>query len=242
MKSESSLQILSPARGVGRLMSALILLLCLASPLRAHEPYLATNQVDGIALLAAPPAPGSGEEAADLEQARAVFKARTPAEEARAMHSANLSFFLFAPATGPTFLPAKLPKTEALLTNVRSELGRIINPTKDHWKRKRPYQVDETLTLGKPEPSYSYPSGHSTCGTVYGLIIAELFPEKREAILSISRDIGWDRVLIGKHFLTDVRAGRVLGQAIVRQLMANPAFAHDLAEAKAEVAAAERAN
>jgi acid phosphatase (class A) len=95
--------------------------------------------------------------------------------------------------------------------------------------------------LGKPEPSYSYPSGHSSCATVYGLIIAELFPEKREAIMAISQDIGWDRVVIGKHFLTDVRAGRVLGQAIVRHLMANPAFQHDLAEAKAEVVAAGQA-
>jgi acid phosphatase (class A) len=68
-------------------------------------------------------------------------------------------------------------------------------------------------------------------------VLAELFPEKREAILTIGRDIGWDRVLIGKHFPTDVYAGRVLGQAIVRELRANAAFEHDLANAKAEIAA-----
>ncbi|MDB6035804.1 MAG: hypothetical protein JWM16_6142, partial [Verrucomicrobiales bacterium] len=196
----------------------------------------------GITLRAPPPAPGSAEEAADLEMARSVFKARTPADEFRAKHSATLSFFLFTPATGPVFQPGKLPKSEALLQNVRSDIGKIITAAKEHWQRKRPYQMDETLNLGKQEPSYGYPSGHSSCATVYGSIIAELFPDKREAIMAISRDIGWDRVVIGKHFLTDVRAGRVLGQAIVRQLMASPAFQHDLAEAKAEVAAAEHAN
>jgi acid phosphatase (class A) len=242
MISKSSSQISHTARDFGRFLPTLLLLLCLAGPLRAREPYLAPDQLDGVALLAPPPAPGSAEEAADLELARSVFKARTPAEAARAKHSASLSFFLFTPATGPVFQPGKLPKTEALLANVKAEIGKFINLPKDHWKRKRPYQMDETLTLGQPEPSYAYPSGHSSCGTVYGLIIAELFPDKREAIMSISRDIGWDRVLIGKHFLTDVRAGRVLGQAIVRQLMANPAFMHDLAEAKAEVVAAEQAN
>jgi acid phosphatase (class A) len=46
-------------------------------------------------------------------------------------------------------------------------------------------------------------------------------------------------VLTGKHFLTDIYAGRVLGQAIVRELLASPAFQHDLAEAKAEVQAAQ---
>ena len=71
------------------------------------------------------------------------------------------------------------------------------------------------------------------------LLLAELFPERKEAILAIGRNIGWDRVLIGKHFPTDIYAGRMLGQAIVRELLANPAFQHDLAEAKAEVQAAQ---
>lgn len=53
--------------------------------------------------------------------------------------------------------------------------------------------------------------------------------------MAIGRDIGWDRVLIGKHFATDINAGRVLGQAIARELLASPAFQRDLAEAKAEL-------
>src|SRR5690349_5569707 len=122
MNSKSSLQISPPARGFGRLIPTLLLLLCLAGPLRAREPYLAPDQVDGISLLAEPPVPGSAEQAADLELVRSVFKARTPAEEARAEHSASLSFFLFTPAIGPIFQPGKLPKTEALLGNVKAEI------------------------------------------------------------------------------------------------------------------------
>ena len=48
--------------------------------------------------------------------------------------------------------------------------------------------------------------------------------------------------LTGYHFLSDVRAGRVLGQAIVRELMASPVFQKDLAEAKAEIAVAQAAH
>ena len=107
-------------------------------------------------------------------------------------------------------------------------------------KRKRPHQLDERLSLGAPESSYGYPSGHSTRGTVYALLLAELFPDRKEAILVVGRNIGWDRVLIGKHFPTDIYAGRVLGQAIFRKLQASPFFQHDLAEAKAEVEAAEQ--
>jgi acid phosphatase (class A) len=72
------------------------------------------------------------------------------------------------------------------------------------------------------------------------MLLAELFPDRKEAILATGRDIGWDRVLLGKHFPTDIYAGRVLGQAIVRELLANPAFQHDLAEAKAEMRAAQQ--
>jgi membrane-associated phospholipid phosphatase len=61
------------------------------------------------------------------------------------------------------------------------------------------------------------------------LLLAELFPEPKQAILAIGRDIGWDRVLIGKHFPTGIYAGRVLGQAIVRQLLSSPAFHRYLA-------------
>jgi acid phosphatase (class A) len=231
---------LRPVPAVRHAVAAGLLFWCLTIPLWAGDAYLAPGHPDGIALLAPPPAPGSEDQAADLEEARTVFKGRTPAQEARARKDSSLSFALFAAAIGPDFDLAKLPRTEALLNKVRAEIGVIIDAPKNHWKRKRPYQLDENLSLGQPENSYSYPSGHSSRGTVYALVLAELFPEKQEAILAKGRDLGWDRVLIGKHFPTDVQAGRVLGKAIFRELMASPSFEHDLAEAKAEIAPAQQ--
>ena len=223
----------------GCLALSLCLLLFVAPPLLADSYYLAPDHPDGIALLAPPPKAGSSEEAADLASVRATFKGRTPAEEARAAKDSKLSIFLFAPAIGPFFQPGKLPKTEALFKKVKKDIGVAIDIPKDHWMRHRPYQLDDHLSLGEPEPSYGYPSGHSTRGTVQALLLAELFPEQKAPILEIGRNIGWDRVLTGKHFPTDIYAGRVLGQAIVRELLASPAFQHDLAEAKAEVQAAQ---
>jgi acid phosphatase (class A) len=218
---------------------ALGLFLFLTLPLWAERHYIRQDQPDGIALLAPPPAAGSPEEAADLASARAVFKARTPAEQTRAFKDATLSIFLFAPAIGDFFQEGKLPKTEALFQKVKSDIGDAINTPKNHWKRRRPYEMDEQLNLGRPENSFSYPSGHSTRGTVQSLLLAELFPEQKDGILAIGRNMGWDRVLIGKHFPTDIYAGRVLGRAIVRELLASPAFQRDLAEAKSEVRAAQ---
>jgi acid phosphatase (class A) len=214
-------------------------LLSLAPSLRADTCYLAAGHPDGAALLAPPPAPGSEEEAADLAEARAVFNGRTPAEQARAAKDDNLKIFLFTPAVGPVLQPGRLPKTEALFRKVKKDITEPLDAAKDHWHRQRPYQMDQQLSLGAPEKSFGYPSGHSTRGTVEALLLAELFPDKKEAILATGRNIGWDRVLIGKHFPTDIYAGRVLAQAIVRELLLSPVFQHDLAEAKAEVQAAE---
>lgn len=215
---------------------ALCLLLVVAAPLLGQERYLASGQPDAIMLLPAPPAPGSAEEAADLDSARAVFHGRTPAEEARAFKDATLAFSLFAPAIGPVFDLGKLPKTKTLLEKMKLDIGEAVDGPKHFWKRQRPYQMDPQLALGKPERNYGYPSGHSTRGTVYALVLAELFPDKRDALLAVGRDIGWDRVVIGKHFPTDIYAGRVLGKAIARELLASPAFQRDLAEANAEIA------
>ena len=219
---------------------ALCLLLLVALPVLGESHYLRPGHPDGVALLAPPPAAGSAEEAADLASVRTVFKARTPAEEARAIRDANLSIFLFEPAIGSFLKPGRLPKTEALFQRVKKDLGAPINAVKDHWKRRRPYHLDGSLAVGSPEPDYGYPSAHSTRGTVQALLLAELFPEHKEAILEMSRELGWDRVLLGKHFPTDIYAGRVLGQALVRELLVSPAFQRDLVEAKTEVQAAQR--
>jgi acid phosphatase (class A) len=214
---------------------ALVLLFASAAPLFGDSAYLTTNSFDGISLLPPPPARGSTEEVADLASVRTVFDGRTEAEKTRAMKSSSLSFSLFQPAVGPAFELQNLPKTRELLDKVKKEIGPVIDASKNHFKRLRPYQIDDHLALGPAEPSFSYPSGHSTRGTVYALVIAELFPEKKDAVLEIGRDIGWDRVLIGKHFPTDVYAGRVFGYAIVRELHSSTLFQHDLEQAMAEI-------
>jgi acid phosphatase (class A) len=71
---------------------------------------------------------------------------------------------------------------------------------------------------------------------VFGLLLAELFPDRKDAILEEGRNIGWHRVEIGRHYPTDIYAGRTLAQAIVRELKANPAFQTDLAKVKDELA------
>ena len=211
-------------------------LLLTAATLNAD--YLPSGKPDVVALLAPPPAPGSAEDRADLEQSFAVSSAAPDRLVARARGEDNLNIFHFAPAIGSWFQSGKFPKMEAFFKQVEKEAKTVTGVGKTYWKRLRPYHVDPARFNRAIEDEYytdySYPSGHSTRATVFALLLADVFPDKRDGILMKGRESGWLRVIGGVHYPTDVYAGRVLGQAIVRELKASPAFQTDFEAVKAE--------
>ena len=203
--------------------------------------YLTGKKPDAIALLAPPPLPDSPEQAADMEEVRAVYHAATSNDIAAAYSEKKFDIFNFTPAIGDFFQPGKFPKAEEFFHHVQKDAETVTGAAKEYWKRPRPYAVDPTLAAGKLEKSFSYPSGHSTESMVLALVLADLFPVKRDAILAKARGIGWHRIEIGRHYPTDIYAGRVFAQAIVREMKRNAAFQTDFAGVKAEIAAMPQA-
>jgi acid phosphatase (class A) len=213
-----------------------------ALPLRAeHQKYLADSHLDPIALLAPPPILDSPEQTADLAEVRAVHAAASESDVAKAASETKFDVFTFAPVVGSFFQAAGLPKTTTFFHHVQKEAKAVTDEAKDYWKRPRPYVTDPSLAPDRAEKSFSYPSGHSTESMVLALTLAQLFPDKREAILAEARGIGWRRVEIARHYPTDIYAGRVLAQAIFRAMQESSDFQRDLAEAEAEIAAARGA-
>jgi acid phosphatase (class A) len=223
------------------LFPTLFWLAVVATPLRADEQlhYLPAGKPDAVALLAPLPLPVSPEQAADLAEVKAVYHAATSNEIAAAYSEKEFSIFNFTPAIGDFFQPGKFPKTEEFFHRVQKEAAFVTDNAKDFYKRPRPYVVDPSLANGKLEKSFSYPSGHSTESMVLALVLADLFPDKHDAIIAEARSIGWHRVEIARHYPTDIYAGRVLAQTIVREMKKNHDYLHDFAEAKAEISAAQ---
>jgi acid phosphatase (class A) len=202
--------------------------------------YLPAGQPDAIALLAPPPLPGSPEQAADLAEVQAVYHAASSNEIAAAYSEKKFSVFNFTPVVGDFFQSNNVPKTAAFFERVQKQAEAVTDDAKEFYKRPRPFTVDTNLANGKLEKSFSYPSGHSTESMTLALVLADLFPYKHDAIIAKARSIGWHRVEIARHYLTDIYAGRVLAQAIVRELKKSPDFQKDFAEAQAEIAAAQK--
>ena len=221
---------------------ALIFLVLAAGSLQATGPYLGSDAPDAVALLPPPPPAGSPEDVADREMAFRVYSTHTPEQFALGVAEEKLSIYQLTPSVGSWFQTGKFPKTDALFKQVEAELYPIAKRAKLEWKRPRPYVADPArftdVIEHEEKPSPGYPSSHATRGALYSLLLVELFPEQRDAILAKGREAGWLRVQGGVHTPIDTYAGRTLGQAVAQALLRNSVFQHDLAEAKAEIAAA----
>ena len=201
--------------------------------------YLAEGKPNAEVLLAPPPLADSAEQAADMAEVRAVCHAAPSNDVALAFSEKKFSIFNFTPAIGVFFQSNNLPKTTAFFERVQKDAAAVTDNAKDYYKRPRPYVLDPSLASGKLEKSFSYPSGHSTESMVLALVLADLFPDRHDAILAEARAIGWHRVEIARHYPTDIYAGRAFAQAIVRQLKKSDEFQKDFTEAKVEIATAQ---
>jgi len=204
--------------------------------------YLDSGQPDAAALLPPPPLLDSAEQAADMAEVQAVFHAADSNTMAAAYAEKKFSVFNFTEAAGSFLVESNLPKTAAFFEKIQSDAAMVTDLGKDFFKRPRPYSTDPSLANGKLEKSYGYPSGHSTESMVLGLVLAELLPDKHDAIIAHARQIGWHRVQIARHYPTDIYAGRTLALAIVRHFKKSDAYERDFDAVKAELESAQKAD
>jgi acid phosphatase (class A) len=210
----------------------------LLAPARAAEAevhYIDTKAVDLRAVLANPPADGSAETKGEIEALLKLQASRTPEEVARAKSEEKFTPFAFADVLGPWFTAENLPETAALLEETTKETAKVYKKAKDIWNRPRPPLQDPRLhpAIELPDDG-SYPSGHSTRGTVIALVLAELAPDLKAKLEARGRQIGDDRLIGGVHFPSDVEAGRKLGNFLFEQFKKSPEFQAQLLKAKAE--------
>jgi acid phosphatase (class A) len=203
----------------------------------SHAQFVKTDAVDFKTILSAPPAADSDQTKAELDQMVGIQKGHTPDDPdvARARREVNMTPFIYSEVLGSGFNPDDLPVTAKLMAEVTKTASPIVGRAKAYFGRKRPFLVDSRIeVLVAEENTPSYPSGHSTRATVWAMVLCEIFPEQKEALMARAHQIGDDRVLGGMHFPSDVEAGRKLAAEIVRQMLDNPDFKAQVEAARAE--------
>ena len=239
-------------RSIRRLSLAAAALAALAATTAsaATPGYLAPGQAaDMYRVLPAPPAAGSGAEADD-RRAFAATRAlegspRWTMAQSDVEQTPEAAFLDFACSLGVILDDGSAPTLQKILDRLRADARQFVDPPKDKWARPRPYLgqpgnicVEKTEALAK---SASYPSGHSTLSWAWGLILAELAPDRATDILSRARAYSESRVVCGVHYPSDISAGRLNGSALFAALQSNAEFRADMEKARAELAAARAA-
>jgi acid phosphatase (class A) len=199
----------------------------------ADETYLATDELDTTFFMApTPSAEASRKEVGIVVDLQAK---RTPEQMARCMADIKQSVFRFADVVGEDFATEKLPKATVFFHRVyRTESG-FNKQGKTKWERPRPPAFDERVQPIEKLDNAAYPSGHSAFAYLTAIVLADIIPEKRDAIFARAIEFGDNRVLCGMHFPTDVEAGRQMAAIVAVLMYKSSSFRKDLEDARAEV-------
>ncbi len=218
-----------------------------ASPVRSYErpvAYLAQGEhPDSASLLPPPPAAGSTALALDEELNRQALALRDTARWQLAARDAIPDpARAFSCALGVSISSDNSPRLTMLLRRTAADVGATVGPTKELYRRERPFLVNgQPSCVPHSEDATardgSYPSGHTAAGWVWALILAEIAPERADAVLARGWEFGQSRAVCNVHWQSDVTQGRVVGAALVARLHASEEFRADLDKARRELAA-----
>lgn len=198
--------------------------------------YLRPDQVDLTKFIGPAPTQESQVTKDDVILLLQIQALRTPEQVASANADVDRVLSRFSDAAGTDLSKEKAPRANALVDAVWKNANTIVQNAKKGWSRPRPYDAIPAVKLVVPrETSGSYPSGHATWGMLTAIILADMIPEKAQAIYARGFAFGTARLVGGAHYPSDVEAGRLVGTSLAALLLKDPAFQVDLAQAAEEV-------
>lgn len=209
--------------------------------------YLSEDEIlDSAAFVPPAPEAESGRQDLDTAWAERLRAIRDTTRWEMAIRDADLSFpaavDAFSCALGFEITEADTPVLYLLLWRSLADIGLSSYSAKKAYQRERPFMADDT-PICTPEDEEalrtdgSYPSGHTAIGWGWALILAQLAPDRAEALLDRGRAFGESRTVCNVHWYSDVVAGRLVGAAAIARLQANMQFLAAMEAATLEIAA-----
>lgn len=191
---------------------------------------------DFTKLLATPPGAGTPEAEADLAAVRQVQAWRTPEQVAWAKLVERDTVFNNASVIGAWFTKERLPQLAEFFAEIGADMRAMDRAAKLPFQRLRPPAVDASLRPCVTVPtSTSYPSGSAMQAWVFGELLAEIFPFRREELLERAERAAWGRVIGGVHFPSDLVGGKRLAAVYLAEAWKNPLFQIELEMARKEL-------
>jgi acid phosphatase (class A) len=205
------------------------------------------DQLDSKEFVPTAPGKDSPRQALDTAWANNMLKLRGTPRWDLAIRDADLHFPAAANAFSCTLgIPITEEDTPALYMLLRrslTDIGLASYSAKNVYQRERPFMVNgEPICTPDDEEMLrtdgSYPSGHTSIGWGWALILTELSPDKTDEIIARGRSFGESRNVCNVHWYSDVVAGRMVGAAAVSKLHNNEQFLAAMDAARADIARA----
>jgi acid phosphatase (class A) len=199
-----------------------------------------------------PPAPtnDSPRQAMDIAWADNMLELRGSPRWDQAMRDADLHF----PAAADAFscslgIPVSEEDTPALYMLLRrtlTDVGLASYSAKNAYQRQRPFMVNGAPICTPDDEQLlrndgSYPSGHTSIGWGWALILTELSPDQTDVLIARGRSFGESRNVCNVHWYSDVVAGRLVGAAAVSKLHDNEQFLRAMDAARSDITRARAA-
>ena len=229
---------------LGAYLSLPVLLLVQAANAQTpHKVFVTPEQLNATSILPSPPADDSWKTLEELADLHRIQETRSAEQISHAQaDDKEESIFIFADVLGSKFNRTFLPATAVLSDHVKANESVIVNSAKSFFHRPRPYHLDPTLRpvckTTENLADYSYPSGHGTTGYLEALVLVQMMPEMRDAILARADDYAHSREVCGAHYSSDEFASKLVAHAIIGLMFNNSEFKAELQAARIELRAA----
>jgi acid phosphatase (class A) len=199
-----------------------------------QKPYYLTGKEEAWRNFPPKPVLGSTVDQEDLLITLSLQATRNEDQKNEALRDKTYTIKLMTDVIDPDF-KTKYPNLYNVLSNADIDSYYINSLLKNENGRLRPFVqhpilVTPLFTAG----DYSYPSGHATGMELQARILAELFPDKADALRKRARQIADSRVVAGVHYTSDTEAGLLLGDTLFNEIEAKSAFQKDLTTATAK--------
>jgi acid phosphatase (class A) len=230
----------------------------LAVPVAARDRpsgYLAPGEFDVTNIVEPAPRPGDPRYETDRKIFRATRKLQGTARWQLATGDADYRTPAllndFSCALGVALTPDNAPKLVAVVERASADTSMQTGLAKEVYARNRPFTIDhgpvcqptsELFDKSHNRMSYDYPSGHTTLGWTWALVLTAVAPDRAQQILQRGRAYGDSRFICGAHNESAVEAGMQSASATMALVSTKTAYQADLAAAHAEVAALRAGN
>lgn len=200
-----------------------------------------TDLPDVSVFLPAPSDTASMEFADDFYQWQWGVKQRTSLRGQQASDDSRYGIenmaSIFGTVLNITINSENTPAIYRLLSKAARTGAQSTFSAKSHFYRKSPLQQLNQQPWGEYDTNTdtgSYPSAHAAMGWASALVLAEMYPDLQDRILSRGFEYGQSRVITGAHWQSDVDAGRLCAAAALARMHSDSQFGSDMQAAQTE--------